>query len=48
MARRGQGKSKEQVIKLDDGSLVRFEQPSTRHGVAVWVLADVLQNGGVI
>jgi hypothetical protein len=42
------GKSKEQVIKLDDGALVRFEQPSTRHGVAVWVLADVYQKGGVI
>jgi hypothetical protein len=35
------GKSKEQVLKLDDGSLVRFEQQGQRQGVAIWVLAHV-------
>ena len=34
-------KSKDTVIKLDDGALVRFEHHGTRQGAAVWVLANV-------
>jgi putative DNA primase/helicase len=34
-------KSKDKVLKLDDGALVRFERRDTRQGVAVWALANV-------
>jgi hypothetical protein len=34
-------KSKDKVLKLDDGALVRFEKRDTRQGVAVWALANV-------
>lgn len=34
-------KSADRVVKLDDGSLVRFEKQGTRQGAVVWALVNI-------